>query len=107
MIAWQHRSDRMRHLNMIDRAFRDHFFRSVFLLCMIAISIVSKAVILDPPSLRCASVDLAGDVTLTWAVPPDPDGDFLEYRIYGATVPAGPYALVATVPVYANLAQFI
>ncbi len=107
MIAWQHRGERSRHVNMISRSFHVHFLRPVFLLCLIGISIGAKAVILDPPSLRCASVDLAGDVTLTWAVPPDPDGDFLEYRIYGATVPAGPYALVATVPVYGNLAQFI
>jgi gliding motility-associated-like protein len=52
-----------------------------------------------PPSLRCASVNVAGDVTLTWAPTTDPGGLFVEYRIYRADLPQGPYLpLPITVP---------
>lgn len=52
-----------------------------------------------PPSLRCASVNVAGDVTLTWVPTTDPGGSFVEYRIYRADLPDGPYALLpVTVP---------
>ncbi len=68
---------------------------------MALLSISAAADVLDPPSLRCASVDLAGDVTLTWVVPPDPGNLFQEYAIYCSTVAeAGPYAVVGTSNVY-------
>ncbi|MCB0792903.1 MAG: gliding motility-associated C-terminal domain-containing protein [Flavobacteriales bacterium] len=57
------------------------------------------AQVLDPPSLRCASVNVAGDVGLNWVVPPDPNGIFAAYEIYGSSLLAGPYGLVASVPV--------
>lgn len=56
----------------------------------------AQAIVLDPPSLRCLSVDAAGDVTLTWVPIADPTGEFLQYDIYQATVAAGPYTLVGT-----------
>ena len=73
---------------------------SMFATCMVA------AQPLQPPSLRCASVNIAGDVTLTWVVPPDPNGLFQEYRIYGAAAVGGPYALLGTVPLYAQTTYF-
>jgi len=57
----------------------------------------ARAVVLDPPVLRCASVDASGDVTLTWTPPADPGGDFLRYEIFHATAAAGPFTLLATV----------
>ena len=60
-----------------------------------------RADILDPPSLRCASVDISGDVLLTWVVPADPTNSFSEYRIYcSTTTEAGPYTVVGTSLVY-------
>jgi hypothetical protein len=54
-----------------------------------------------PPSVRCASVNVAGDVTLTWAPPADPDALFQEYRIYRADAEAGPYVpLPIPLPVF-------
>lgn len=56
---------------------------------------------MDPPSLRCASVDINGDVTLTFVAPPNPDNNFLEYRVYcSATTEAGPYSMVGNPNVY-------
>jgi hypothetical protein len=49
-----------------------------------------------PPSLRCASVNAAGGAALTWVPTTDPGGLFLEYRIYRADLPQGPYAMLAT-----------
>jgi gliding motility-associated-like protein len=65
-----------------------------------------SAVILDPPEVRCASVNIGGDVTLTWVVPSDPGGDFFEYRIYGSIALGGPYALVGSVGVYGQTTFF-
>ena len=52
------------------------------------------AQVLDPPSLRCASVNVSGDVTLTWVVPPDPNGIFQQYEVYHSASLGGPYLLV-------------
>ena len=58
---------------------------------------VAQAVVLDPPTLRCASVNVAGDVTLTWTAPADPGGDFNSYEIYHSNSLAGPYTLIFTI----------
>jgi gliding motility-associated-like protein len=47
-----------------------------------------------PPSLRCASVNSTGEVALSWVPAADPGGLFLEYRIYRADQPQGPYSLL-------------
>lgn len=57
---------------------------------------------LDAPQLRCASVDVAGDVTLTWTVPPDPGGEFAAYEVHQSTSAAGPFNLLTTINTYAQ-----
>lgn len=56
------------------------------------------AVVLDPPVLRCASANVSGDVTLNWSLPPDPNGDCLQYEVWHADNAAGPFTLLTTVP---------
>lgn len=51
----------------------------------------------DPPSLRCASVQ-GSDVRLDWVNVPGQAGLIDHYEIFQANAPAGPYNLVATVP---------
>ncbi|MBK7381873.1 MAG: gliding motility-associated C-terminal domain-containing protein [Flavobacteriales bacterium] len=63
----------------------------------------AKAIMLDPPAPRCASVNVSGDVTLTWSIPLDPGGDFSLYEIWGSNDAAGPFVLIATVPVYGQV----
>ena len=54
-----------------------------------------------PPVLRCASVNVSGDVTLTWTPPADPNGLFQEYRIHRANSPLGPFLqLPVALPVF-------
>lgn len=84
----------------IHRRQRCPYVRSTVPLLAGLLSLTASAAVLDPPSLRCASVDVIGDVTLTWVVPLDPTNIFLEYRIYESSVEAGPYAVVGTVNVY-------
>ncbi len=61
----------------------------------------ARAQVLDAPALRCASVNVSGDVTLNWLAPPDPNGIFMQYEVYHASAPGGPYALVPpAIPVY-------
>ena len=57
---------------------------------------------LDPPVLRCASVDVNGDVTLDWTPPADPGGEFGSYRIFAANAAAGPFNLLSTIGAYAQ-----
>lgn len=65
------------------------------------LSLTARAEVLDPPSLRCASVGLNGDVTLTWVVPSDPNNVFSEYRVYFSDVSdSGPFSVVTTSNVY-------
>lgn len=74
--------------------------RSVGLL--IAMVMMGGVQALDAPGLRCASVNVAGDVELTWTVPPDPGAEFAAYDIYHATSAVGPFNLLTTINVYAQ-----
>ncbi len=53
---------------------------------------------LDPVVPHCASVAVNGDVQLGWSAPPDPGGEFAEYRIYHANAAGGPFFQLATLP---------
>lgn len=53
------------------------------------------------PDVKCINVALNGDVTLTWAIPPDPGGTFANYSIYVSTVSSlGPFSLAGVVNTY-------
>lgn len=56
--------------------------------------------VVPSPDLRCASVDMAGGVTLTWELPPDPNGQFASYEVFRAGNLAGPYTDIASVSPY-------
>ncbi|MBX2972330.1 MAG: gliding motility-associated C-terminal domain-containing protein [Flavobacteriales bacterium] len=53
---------------------------------------------LPPTDVRCATVAPGGQVTITWAPPADPLGEFSYYQVYSATSAAGPFAPAGTVP---------
>lgn len=57
---------------------------------------------LPAPSLRCASVNSAGDVSLTWVIPSDPTNIFTQYDIYSAPVSTGPFNLIGSVTNYSQ-----
>ena len=76
------------------------YFRSIAASAALLCAGLSTHAQLDPPGLRCASVLPNGDVQLSWAVPADPNGTFLEYRVYQSTAAAGPYVQLGTIPVY-------
>lgn len=81
-----------------------HILRSLIrllpVLCIWALGASAHGAVLDPPSLRCASVLPNGDVQLTWVVPPDPNTIFQEYIVYFSSSQGGPYAVIGTIPVY-------
>ena len=54
--------------------------------------------ILPPTDPLCASVAANGQVTITWAPPADPLGEFDHYEIQRATASGGPFAPIATLP---------
>lgn len=74
--------------------------RGAALIALVFASSIAHGVVLDPPQLRCASVNPAGDVDLTWVVPPDPGGDFASYQVWSSAAGGGPYALAGTILVY-------
>ena len=51
-------------------------------------------------------MDVNGNVTVTWTVPADPNGDFGNYEIWHATDIAGPFNLLNTVAVYGQVTYF-
>jgi len=58
------------------------------------------------PALQCASVNVAGDVTLTWQQPADPGSEFVQYEIFYSTDAAGPFVQIAVEPVLATNTYF-
>lgn len=75
----------------------------LFCLLPLAFALSMQAQPLGAPVLHCASVGLNGDVTLTWTVPADPNGDFGNYEIWHATDVAGPFNLLTTIAVYGQV----
>jgi hypothetical protein len=84
---------------MMDKP--DHCVKSVFIAAFMLCSGVAISA-LDPPALRCATVEANGDVTLTWTPPADPGSEFGSYRIYAANAAAGPFNLLSTIGLYAQ-----
>ncbi len=66
-------------------------------LALACTSMAAQAQAMDAPDLRCASVDVAGDVTLTWLLSADPGGTFVEHTIHSSTDIAGPYVVAGVV----------
>jgi hypothetical protein len=52
--------------------------------------------VLPPTNALCASVDQSGAITITWAAPADPLGEFDQYNFYRATAAEGPFVLAGT-----------
>ncbi len=80
-----------------------HRFKSLSVLlpvCFALATLGAWGAVLNPPSLRCASVLPNGDVQLTWVVPPDPNNIFQQYEVHASNSQGGPYAVVGTIPVY-------
>ena len=77
-------------------------FRWCLALWSILAGATAWATVLDPPTLRCASVNAGNDVTLTWTPPADPGGDFDYYEIFHGTDPGGPFTSIGTVNVLAQ-----
>lgn len=82
-------------MTTIHQVLRSLSIWSGFCLALLGASAPLMAQVLDPPELRCASVNVAGDVTLDWVVPPDPNGIFDHYEVYHSSGLGGPYALLA------------
>ena len=76
--------------------------RDLSFVLLLALPVLARATVLDPPSLRCTSVGPAGGATLTWVTPPDPTGEFLQYEIFRSTVASGPYTLVTVINIAAQ-----
>lgn len=65
----------------------------------VSITVLSLPIV-QSPQPRCVSVLPNGNVTLTWSIPPDPDGGFNSYHIYTANALAGPYTLLDSIFTY-------
>lgn len=81
-------------------------YRSALLCLAVLTALLAQAVVLDPPQLRCASVNVAGDVTLTWTPIVDPGGDFQAYEVYHSNTAGGPFSLLYAINVLGQATQF-
>lgn len=85
-------------LSGMGPSFPRHLVRRAWaLLGLLLLAISASAQPLDSPAPRCASVNVSGDVTLTWSLPADPGGVCGQYQIWHAATQAGPFALLASV----------
>jgi hypothetical protein len=64
--------------------------------------ILKPAQLLSAPSLDSLDADFAGNVTLFWTAPPDPNGIFQAYCIYADTTGNGNYYLVDSLTNYSQ-----
>ncbi|MEI6020699.1 MAG: hypothetical protein WCR21_06185, partial [Bacteroidota bacterium] len=60
------------------------FIKTLFFVVLCSFALSTKAQV-NSPDLRCLKVTTAGDVVLTWQVPPNPNAQFAYYVIYSAT----------------------
>ncbi|MBL8000633.1 MAG: gliding motility-associated C-terminal domain-containing protein [Flavobacteriales bacterium] len=90
----------------IGQFLRSMNVRVLLFLSLLGGTLMARGQVLDPPSLRCINVSPAGDVTLTWVAPPDPNGIFSAYEIYHSTAAGGPFNMLATIPVYGQSSWF-
>jgi gliding motility-associated-like protein len=54
------------------------------------------AQIIGPPEIGCTQVFANGNIAVNWGPVTDPSGDFVQYNLYGATQPTGPFALIGS-----------
>ncbi len=73
--------------------------RALALIPALVIAASAAAQLPDPPLLRCATVDVTGDVIVTWTPTTDPGGVFQRYDIHASNDINGPYVVVGNVPV--------
>jgi len=92
---WQQDPMQKRLIAVMNRANRLAWAAAIFGSCVLASGVAGQA--LEPPVPHCASVDVSGDVTLSWTIPPDPNGICGQYQIWHANSPLGPFALVTSV----------
>ncbi len=79
------------------------FKKLLFLVVLIAVYTSVAMAQVPSPQPRCISVLPApnlGGVTITWTTPLDPLSQFASYSIYRSSTFAGPYSLVAGMPIF-------
>ncbi len=69
------------------------------LFVIFSIFILSFKAQVNAPSFRCISCNAAGDLKLTWVIPPDPSNQFLRYDIYKGITP-GSLSYLGSVATY-------
>jgi hypothetical protein len=56
--------------------------------------------LVNSPMIRCVSVNVGGDVTISWDLQPDPFAEFVSYDIFYSNNQTGPFANIAVVNNY-------
>ena len=92
------------HLRLRESMVKAHslVYRSLLAGLLLCYGPLSHGQSVLAPVLQCASVNVAGAVTLTWLPPADPGNEFVQYEIFFATDAAGPFAQIAVEPLYAQ-----
>jgi gliding motility-associated-like protein len=77
---------------------RTQAYLSAFLLSCLLIGAVlnAGAQILPPPPFGCTQVFPSGNIAFSWLPVSDPTNDFIQYNIYTATQPSGPFTLLGS-----------
>ncbi|MEX1132530.1 MAG: fibronectin type III domain-containing protein, partial [Flavobacteriales bacterium] len=89
--------DRVYIGSMMDIAPRRHYHYFIVVLLLACSPMFALAQPMEAPDLRCASVNVAGDVTLTWLLAADPGGTFVEHTVFSSADVAGPFVQVGVI----------
>ncbi|MGB1003352.1 MAG: gliding motility-associated C-terminal domain-containing protein [Salibacteraceae bacterium] len=73
----------------------------VFIISFLAIAKTNQGAVL-PPELRCVSVNVAGNTTITWIPTTDPLNEFIEYQVFISDNVAGPYTMTVVNNINSN-----
>lgn len=102
MMYSQGRGNKHRCGSVYTNGMTTNFFSGRYRAVLVALTVVLTPILafaqpVDAPDLRCATVDVAGDVTLSWVPAADPGGTFVEHTLYAANDIAGPYVVAGVV----------
>lgn len=81
------------HNKVICSLGNKYWVKCLGIYCALYLCMGSALCAVDPPQLQCVSVNTDGSVTLTWAPPLDPGGEFSHYNVYVSDNKNGPYVM--------------
>lgn len=76
---------------------RNNLRFTITLSVLLLLVLPTNGQVIHAPDLNCTTTQVNGDVELTWNLPSNTCGPFVNYQIFGSNNFLGPYSLIATI----------